>query len=120
MTEPGIHELMGPNDDYEAKPAPAVGPTEPAFPDLTDPAVRRRLRAEIDRVEGSQPSPHVLRGTKHDASLRTAARNLQDAQDAITQVMADPQVRGIPRDQLQLVAVELNRNIPRLERALDG
>lgn len=128
MTEPGIHEKMGPNDDYEAKPEKvenpleraAFGPAEPAFPDLTDPAVRRRLRAEIERAEAAQPSPHRLDRTVHGERLNNAISLVREAHAEILVVLADPQVRGVPRDNLQLTATELNRSLPRLQRAYSG
>jgi hypothetical protein len=111
--EPGIHEKMGPVDEA------AWGPVEPAWPDLTDPAVRNRLKADIAAAE-KQPSPHILRGTKHEQTIRNMCIALEEIDADLIGILLDPTVRGVPRDALQLVAVELRRNAPRLYAAVDG
>lgn len=122
MTEPGIHEKMGPNDDYEKVENPlarAAFGADYRF-DMNDPAQRRAALAEIRRVEGEQPSPHALAGSVHGERLNNAISLLREAEAELRTILQDPQARGIPRDGLMLAATEISRNVPRLQRAYSG
>lgn len=125
MSEPGIHEKMGPNDDYDRKLADRLlgvdpGPAEPAFPDLTDPATRERLKREIAAVERTQPSPHAIRDTPQGERLNNAISLLREARAELGIILSDATMRGVPRDGVQSVAQDLDRALPRLQRSYAG